>query len=58
MDKVISELEQKARMLRVNVVKMVGIGQKGHLGGSCSLAEIVAALYFYKMNYDPKNPHW
>jgi len=58
MDKVISELEQKARMLRVNIVKMVGIGQKGHLGGSCSLAEIVAALYFYKMNYDPKNPHW
>lgn len=58
MEKIISELEQKARLLRVNIVKMVGVGQKGHLGGSCSLAEIVAALYFYKMRYDPNNPQW
>jgi len=58
MEKVISELEQKARLLRINIVKMVGVGQKGHLGGSCSLAEIVAALYFYKMKYDPDDPRW
>ncbi len=54
----IAELEKKARILRLNIIKMIGIGQKGHLGGSCSLAEIVAALYFYKMKHDPRNPHW
>jgi transketolase len=54
----ISELEKKARKIRLNIVRMIGVGQKGHLGGSCSLAEIVAVLYFYKMNHDPKNPLW
>jgi len=37
---------------------MIGVGQKGHLGGSCSLAEIVTVLYFYKMRHNPKNPDW
>ncbi len=54
----IPELEKKARALRLNIIKMIGVGQKGHLGGSCSLAEIVATLYFYKMKLDPKNPRW
>jgi transketolase len=53
----IAELEKKARSLRLDIIKMIGVGQKGHLGGSCSLAEIVAVLYFYKMKHDPKNPH-
>ena len=35
-------------------MKMIGVGKAGHLGGSCSLAEIVAALYFGKMHFDPK----
>jgi len=33
---------------------MIGVGKAGHLGGSCSLAEIVAALYFARMRFDPK----
>jgi transketolase len=40
--------------LRADVVKMIGVGKVGHIGGSCSLAEIVAALYFSKMRFDPK----
>jgi transketolase len=40
--------------LRADIVKMIGVGKAGHLGGSCSLAEVVAALYFSKMNFDPK----
>ena len=54
----ITELEKKSRALRLNVIKMIGVGQKGHLGGSFSLAEIVTVLYFYKMKHDPKNPQW
>ena len=30
----------------------------GHLGGSCSSAEIIAALYGHKMKHDPQNPNW
>ena len=40
-----------ANMLRLDVLDMVGIGKAGHLGGSISLAEIVAALYFDIMKY-------
>lgn len=54
----VTELKKIAATLRLNIVKMVGVGQKGHLGGSCSLSEIVSVLYFYKMKHDPKNPKW
>ncbi|NSW93305.1 MAG: transketolase [Bacteroidales bacterium] len=54
----LEELAKTACKLRLNVIKMVGVGQKGHLGGSCSLSEIVTVLYFYKMRHDPHNPHW
>ena len=36
----------------------MGVGVAGHIGGSNSSADIVAALYFYKMKHDPKNPKW
>jgi transketolase len=50
----IRRIEKIAWDLRADVVRMIGIGKAGHLGGSCSLAEIVAALYFAKMRFDPK----
>jgi transketolase len=52
------ELERIARRLRLHVVRMVGVNQKGHIGGSCSAADIAAALYFSKMRHDPANPQW
>jgi transketolase len=50
----IQRIKRIAWDLRADVVKMIGVGKAGHLGGSCSLAEIVAALYFAKMHFDPK----
>lgn len=52
----INRLEEKAKTLRRNVVVSIGVGVAGHIGGSNSSADIVAALYFYKMHYDCKNP--
>ncbi|UCF43826.1 MAG: transketolase [Planctomycetota bacterium] len=57
-DEKLAELEKIAKKLRYDIVMMIGAGKPGHLGGSCSIAEIVAALYFYKMRHDPKNPTW
>jgi transketolase len=54
----IGELERTARRLRSLIVRGVGVGQKGHLGGSCSIADVVTALYFYKMRHDAKRPDW
>ncbi len=50
----IQRVKKIAWDLRADVVRMIGVGKPGHLGGSCSLAEIVAALYFEKMHFDPK----
>lgn len=47
---------EKANKLRTHVVRMIGVGPVGHLGGSCSLADIAAALYFHKMKTNPENP--
>jgi transketolase len=52
------ELESIAKMLRYEIVMMIGAGKPGHLGGSCSIAELVSVLYFHKMRIDPKNPKW
>lgn len=52
----ISELNQKAQQLRKDVIISVGVGVAGHIGGSNSSADIVAALYFYKMKHNPENP--
>lgn len=49
-------IEGKSLQLRKDIVDMIGTGMVGHLGGSCSCADIVAALYFHKMKADPKNP--
>lgn len=54
--KKINYLEEKAKIVRKNVIQMVGVEKVGHIGGSCSIADIVAALYFYKMKHNPKNP--
>lgn len=51
-------IKKKARNFRHDVVDMIGYGEgkAGHLGGSCSSAEIVAALYFYKMKINLEDP--
>jgi transketolase len=54
----IHQLQLIARRIRLNIIQMVGVGQRGHLGGSCSIADVVTALYFSKMRHDPANPTW
>lgn len=53
---VLAELKQRAQTLRKDIVEIVGVGTAGHVGGSCSAADLVTALYFHKMTYDPMNP--
>jgi len=54
----IQMLQRISRTIRLDIIRMVGVGQKGHLGGSCSIADVVTALYFHKMRHDPANPSW
>jgi transketolase len=52
----IRQLERTALQLRADLIEIMGVGKVGHLGGSSSLAEIVACLYFHAMRCDPRNP--
>ena len=54
-NELLHQLKLKAQALRKNVVMSVGVNYPGHLGGSFSAADIMAALYFHKMKHDPKN---
>ena len=54
----IRELRKIAAVLRGNLVEMIPPGKVGHLGGSSSIMDITAALYFKHMRVfpDPGNP--
>jgi transketolase len=57
-ESLITELVEKAQLLRIEVVKMIhGVGS-GHPGGSLSAADIVTALYFHQLRLDPARPDW
>ena len=51
-------LEKKANDIRIGIIEGVYNAGCGHPGGSLSIADIMAYLYFEKMNIDEKNPKW
>ncbi len=51
-------LEEKCLAIRRDIVESVHRAGSGHPGGSLSAVEILVALYYHKMNIDPKNPKW
>ena len=51
-------LENIAKQVRWDIVRMIGLAGSGHPGGSLSCADILVCLYFHKMNHDPKRPDW
>ncbi len=51
-------LKQLANTIRKDVVTEVYCAQSGHPGGSLSIADVLAYLYFKELNVDPKNPEW
>ena len=52
----ITKLREIAKDIRKGILEAVYSGKSGHPGGSLSIADIMAVLYFYEMNIDPKNP--
>ncbi len=50
------ELEIKAYNIRKNAITAVYNASSGHPGGSLSISDLLAVLYFEEMNIDPKNP--
>lgn len=49
-------LSEKAREIRIGIIEAVHAAKSGHPGGSLSIADILAYLYFKEMNIDPAEP--
>ncbi|MDH4237300.1 MAG: transketolase, partial [Nitrospira sp.] len=52
----LTALQNKATQLRIGSVLATSEAGSGHPSSCCSAADIVAALFFSVMRYDPKNP--
>ncbi len=52
------DLRRWAKQLRLDVLMMLNKAKSGHTGGSLSAADIVTALYFYKMRHNSKDTKW
>lgn len=52
------ELELLAAQIRLETFQEIAALGFGHVGGSMSIADVLAVLYGEAMRYDPKNPKW
>lgn len=53
-----TELRALCRQLRIDTLKAIHARQSGHAGGSLSMCEIAAVLYFAYLNIRPEEPDW
>lgn len=51
-------LKKQAKLVRIEILKMLALAGSGHTGGSLSAADIVTVLYFSKMRHRPDEPNW
>jgi transketolase len=49
-------LQRFAEEIRVNIMRTIAFYGEGHVGGSLSLADLLAALYGREMRFDPADP--
>src|SRR3977135_346470 len=52
----IAHLRRRAINLRRHMLTMASGRGQGYLGQGLGIADLMAALYFHEMNYDPHNP--
>jgi len=53
----IPALRNVATRLRIDSVKSTSEAGSGHPTSCCSAADVLAALFFAEMRFDPKDPH-
>ncbi len=52
----VQELQARAKEIRKLTIESIGKLGIGHIGGSLTLSEVLAVLYFDTLRIDPKNP--
>lgn len=54
----IERIREKAKLSRLEAIRLISLAGSGHYGSSFSCAEIFATLYYHVMNYRPTDPKW
>jgi len=57
-DRKLKELEERATLMREDIIDMLVEAGSGHSAGPLGMADIYAALYFHVLVHDPKRPDW
>ena len=53
-----TKLDERSKDLRKNVIKMVEVDKRGHIGPALSLIEIMRVLFDSFLTFDATNPKW
>jgi len=54
----VAELMNIAKEVRLKILHMLTKAGSGHTGGSLSAVDAAVAIYFSKMNFNPRDPFW
>lgn len=54
----IHQLEEKANLIRQDIIRMLLEAKSGHSAGPLGMADVFSALYFHILKHNPKNPEW
>lgn len=57
-DEKVKFLEERAAVIRADVIESVIAAGSGHVAGPLGMADIFTALYFEILRHDPKRPTW
>jgi transketolase len=57
-ERALSELDERSKFLRRLIVRGLEGGNRGHVGSSLSLVEILRVLYDHVLRYRPAEPRW
>ncbi|MDP3918002.1 MAG: transketolase [Candidatus Woesebacteria bacterium] len=54
----LEELQDIAKEVRQDVIKMILKAGYGHPAGSLGMVDVFVAMYYLVLNHDPSNPNW
>lgn len=57
-EELLQYLQDKARDIRADIIRMLAEAGSGHPGGSLSSVEIVTSLFFHVLRLRPEEPEW
>jgi transketolase len=57
-EKLVRSVQRRALQIRKHIIESVYRAGSGHPGGSLSVTDVLACLYFHEMRIDPEQPDW